>query len=381
MNNDLGIYIHIPFCLKKCYYCDFVSYSNKEEMIEKYIFALCKEILQNADILSERKVETIYIGGGTPSYIDAKYIKQILDTLYMLVDKQYLKEVTIECNPNSITKEKLEIYKESGINRISIGLQSIYDDILKTIGRVHTFSDFTSALELVNQSGIDNISIDLIYPLPNLDFNRFKDTVDYVIGLKDKNVKHISIYNLEVHENTKLDFLLKEGYASLVDEDEEYEMYKYLVSTLQEKGFLRYEISNYALEGYSSKHNLRYWEQKEYLGFGVNASSFLNSSRYKNIPSIEQYIDNIANNLPTKTDVEDMDLLSLMKEYIILSLRKIDGLNLMSFKTRYKKGIFDLFKEEIDDLIKNGLLILENNSLKLTTRGLEVANVVWETFV
>ena len=381
MNNDLGIYIHIPFCLKKCYYCDFVSYSNKEEMIEKYIFALCKEILQNADILSERKVETIYIGGGTPSYIDAKYIKQILDTLYMLEDKQYLKEVTIECNPNSITKEKLEIYKESGINRISIGLQSIYDDILKTIGRVHTFSDFTSALELVNQSGIDNISIDLIYPLPNLDFNRFKDTVDYVIGLKDKNVKHISIYNLEVHENTKLDFLLKEGYASLVDEDEEYEMYKYLVSTLQEKGFLRYEISNYALEGYSSKHNLRYWEQKEYLGFGVNASSFLNSSRYKNIPSIEQYIDNIANNLPTKTDVEDMDLLSLMKEYIILSLRKIDGLNLMSFKTRYKKGIFDLFKEEIDDLIKNGLLILENNSLKLTTRGLEVANVVWETFV
>lgn len=381
MNNDLGIYIHIPFCLKKCYYCDFVSYSNKEEMIEKYIFALCKEILQNADILSERKVETIYIGGGTPSYIDAKYIKQILDTLYMLVDKQYLKEVTIECNPNSITKEKLEIYKESGINRISIGLQSIYDDILKTIGRVHTFSDFTSALELVNQSGIDNISIDLIYPLPNLDFNRFKDTVDYVIGLKDKNVKHISIYNLEVHENTKLDFLLKEGYASLVDEDEEYEMYKYLVSTLQEKGFLRYEISNYALEGYSSKHNLRYWEQKEYLGFGVNASSFLNSSRYKNIPGIEQYIDNIANNLPTKTDVEDMDLLSLMKEYIILSLRKIDGLNLMSFKTRYKKDIFDLFKEEIDDLIKNGLLILENNSLKLTTRGLEVANVVWETFV
>lgn len=381
MNNDLGIYIHIPFCLKKCYYCDFVSYSNKEEMIEKYIFALCKEILQNADILSERKVETIYIGGGTPSYIDAKYIKQILDTLYMLVDKQYLKEVTIECNPNSITKEKLEIYKESGINRISIGLQSIYDDILKTIGRVHTFSDFTSALELVNQSGIDNISVDLIYPLPNLDFNRFKDTVDYVIGLKDKNVKHISIYNLEVHENTKLDFLLKEGYASLVDEDEEYEMYKYLVSTLQEKGFLRYEISNYALEGYSSKHNLRYWEQKEYLGFGVNASSFLNSSRYKNIPGIEQYIDNIANNLPTKTDVEDMDLLSLMKEYIILSLRKIDGLNLMSFKTRYKKDIFDLFKEEIDDLIKNGLLILENNSLKLTTRGLEVANVVWETFV
>ena len=214
MNNDLGIYIHIPFCIKKCYYCDFVSFMNKEDMVEKYTYAICTEILQNADILSEHKVETIYIGGGTPSYIDAKYIKQILDTLYMVIDKEYLKEVTIECNPNSITKEKIKVYKESGINRISIGLQSTHDDVLKTIGRVHNLKDFENALDIVNESEIDNISVDLIYPLPNLNFKRFKESVDYVIGLKDKNVKHVSIYNLEVHENTKLDFLLKEGYAS-----------------------------------------------------------------------------------------------------------------------------------------------------------------------
>ena len=231
MNNDLGIYIHIPFCIKKCYYCDFVSFMNKEDMVEKYTYAICTEILQNADILSEHKVETIYIGGGTPSYIDAKYIKQILDTLYMVIDKEYLKEVTIECNPNSITKEKIKVYKESGINRISIGLQSTHDDVLKTIGRVHNLKDFENALDIVNESEIDNISVDLIYPLPNLNFKRFKESVDYVIGLKDKNVKHVSIYNLEVHENTKLDFLLKEGYASLVDEDEEYEMYEYLRTT------------------------------------------------------------------------------------------------------------------------------------------------------
>ena len=383
MNNDLGIYIHIPFCLKKCYYCDFVSFMNKEDMIERYIYALCTEILQNADILCERKVDTIYIGGGTPSYIDAKYIKQILDTIYMVIDRKDLKEVTIECNPNSITKEKMDIYKECGINRVSIGLQSTHNDVLKTIGRVHSFEDFQNALDIVNNAGIDNISVDLIYPLPNLDFKRFKESVDYVIGLKDKNVKHVSIYNLEVHENTKLDFILKEGYVSLVDEDEEYEMYSYLKDTLENNGFHRYEISNYALPGFESNHNTRYWNQQEYLGFGVNASSFFNSSRYKNIPNLENYIEYINTNVPTKTEVEDLDLLSLMKEYIILSLRKTEGLSLINFKSKYKKDVFDLFKIEIDELIGKGLLILDNtnNALKLTDRGLEVANIVWEAFV
>ena len=383
MNNDLGIYIHIPFCLKKCYYCDFVSFMNKEDMIERYIYALCTEILQNADILCERKVDTIYIGGGTPSYIDAKYIKQILDTIYMVIDRKDLKEVTIECNPNSITKEKMDIYKECGINRVSIGVQSTKNDVLKTIGRVHSFEDFQNALDIVNNAGIDNISVDLIYPLPNLDFKRFKESVDYVIGLKDKNVKHVSIYNLEVHENTKLDFILKEGYVSLVDEDEEYEMYSYLKDTLENNGFHRYEISNYALPGFESNHNTRYWNQQEYLGFGVNASSFFNSSRYKNIPNLEKYIECINTNVPTKTEVEDLDLLSLMKEYIILSLRKTEGLSLINFKSKYKKDVFDLFKIEIDELIGKGLLILDNtnNALKLTDRGLEVANIVWEAFV
>ena len=383
MNNDLGIYIHIPFCLKKCYYCDFVSFMNKEDMIERYIYALCTEILQNADILCERKVDTIYIGGGTPSYIDAKYIKQILDTIYMVIDRKDLKEVTIECNPNSIIKEKMDIYKECGINRVSIGLQSTHNDVLKTIGRVHSFEDFQNALDIVKSAGIDNISVDLIYPLPNLDFKRFKESVDYVIGLKDKNVKHVSIYNLEVHENTKLDFILKEGYISLVDEDEEYEMYSYLKDTLENNGFHRYEISNYALPGFESNHNTRYWNQQEYLGFGVNASSFFNSSRYKNIPNLEKYIECINTNVPTKTEVEDLDLLSLMKEYIILSLRKTEGLSLINFKSKYKKDVFDLFKIEIDELIGKGLLILDNtnNALKLTDRGLEVANIVWEAFV
>ncbi len=381
MNNDIGIYVHIPFCLKKCYYCDFVSYQDKDELIDKYIYALCNEILQNAEILSQYNVTSIYIGGGTPSYIDAKYIKQILDTIYLLINKDELIEVTIELNPNSITEEKLKIYKDSGINRLSIGLQSNHNNVLKKIGRAHTIEDFEKALDLANNLEFENISVDLIYPLPDLNLNDFKNTVDYVVSLKNRNVKHISIYNLEIHENTKLDFLLKEGYLSLVNEDIEYEMYKYLNYTLPKNGYYRYEISNYAIPGFESVHNLKYWNQDRYLGFGVNASSFFGGTRYKNETNIEKYIDDVLSDKSTIIEKEEMDLLDLMKEYIILALRKIEGINVDDFKMKYKKNIYNIFLDEINELIQEGLLEKNKNNIKLTERGLEVANVVWERFI
>lgn len=383
MNNEIGVYIHIPFCLSKCFYCDFASFAKKEEMIEQYIYALCNEILKNAEILSQYKMTTIYIGGGTPSYIDEKYIKQILDTLMLFVNKEDLKEVTIELNPNSVTENKLVTYKEAGINRLSIGLQSTYDNILKKIGRAHKFEDFENTLELANKVGFNNISLDLIYPLPDLDLEKFKKSVDYAISLKDKNIKHISIYNLEVHENTKLAFLLNEGYVSLVDEDEEYEMYKYLKDTFERNGYHRYEISNYSLPGYESKHNLRYWNQELYLGFGSGASSFFGGARYSNVKSVEEYINRIENSNSVIEDesYEELDLLAIMKEYVMLSLRKIEGLNITKFKTKYKKDINDIFGEEIKELLDNGLIEKIDNHIRLTSRGLEVANLVWEKFV
>lgn len=381
MNNDIGIYIHIPFCLQKCFYCDFNSYANKQELVEKYTFALCNEILKNAEILSQYKISTIYIGGGTPSYIDSKYIKQILDTLFLFVDKEYLKEVTIEVNPNSVTEEKLKIYKESGVNRLSIGLQSNHNDILKKIGRAHKIEEFEKALDLANKVGFTNISSDLIYPLPNLDINRFNETLDYILNLKDKNIKHISIYNLEIHENTKLKFLLDEGYVSLVDEDEEYEMYEALNKRFKEAGYNRYEISNYCIPGYESNHNLRYWNQGLYLGFGAGASSFFGGSRYRNENSIEKYISYLDKGISIIAEKEDMDLLSLMKEYVMLALRKIEGLDITSFKSKYKKDVYELFSEELKELINQGLLEKDGNYIHLTQRGLEVANLVWEKFV
>ena len=381
MNNDIGIYIHIPFCLQKCFYCDFNSYANKQKLVEKYTFALCNEILKNAEILSQYKISTIYIGGGTPSYIDSKYIKQILDTLFLFVDKEYLKEVTIEVNPNSVTEEKLKVYKDSGVNRLSIGLQTNHNDILKKIGRAHKIEEFEKALDIANKVGFNNISADLIYPLPDLDLNRFNETLDYILNLKDKNIKHISIYNLEIHENTKLKFLLDEGYVTLVDEDEEYEMYTALNKRFKEAGYNRYEISNYSIPGYESNHNLRYWNQSLYLGFGAGASSFFGGSRYRNENSIEKYISYLDKGISIIAEKEDLDLLSLMKEYVMLALRKIEGLDVTNFKSKYKKDVYELFSEELNSLINDGLLEKEGNYIHLTQRGLEVANLVWEKFV
>lgn len=383
MRENIGIYIHIPFCKKKCFYCDFVSYENKENLIQEYIDAVCLEILQNAEILSEYNISTIYFGGGTPSLIKAEYIEKILNTLKLFVtNEKEINEITIEVNPNSASLDKLEKYYNLGINRLSIGLQSTHDKILRNIGRLHTFNDFKEVLKNANAVGFKNISVDLIYPLPGLNLSGFKETLNSVIKLKDEfNIKHISVYNLEVHENTRLDFLLKEGFVSLCNEDEEYKMREELNKRLQDNGFVKYEISNYAYPGFESKHNLCYWNQEKYIGFGVNASSFFNLKRYKNTSNIDKYIDGIKNNKNIVVETEELDKLSLMKEYIILKLRLSKGVEISEFKQRFGTDIFDIFNTEFNSLKKDNLVNITSKSISLTNRGEEVANIVWEMFV
>lgn len=383
MRENIGIYIHIPFCKKKCFYCDFVSYENKENLIQEYIDAVCLEILQNAEILSEYNISTIYFGGGTPSLIKAEYIEKILNTLKLFVtNEKEIKEITIEVNPNSASLDKLEKYYNLGINRLSIGLQSTHDKILRNIGRLHTFNDFKEVLKNANAVGFKNISVDLIYPLPGLNLSSFKETLNSVIKLKDEfNIKHISVYNLEVHENTRLDFLLKEGFVSLCNEDEEYKMREELNKRLQDNGFVKYEISNYAYPGFESKHNLCYWNQEKYIGFGVNASSFFNLKRYKNTSNIDKYIDGIKNNKNIVVETEELDKLSLMKEYIILKLRLSKGVEISEFKQRFGTDIFDIFNTEFNSLKKDNLVNITSKNISLTNRGEEVANIVWEMFV
>ena len=383
MRENIGIYIHIPFCYKKCFYCDFVSYENKEDIIEEYIDALCMEILQNAEILSEYTISTIYFGGGTPSYIDSKYITKVMDTLKLFVtDASSLKEVTIEVNPNSASLEKLTDYYNSGINRLSIGLQSTHDKILRNIGRTHSFKDFKSTLENAKNAGFTNISVDLMYPLPGLNITSFKDSLSSIMKLKDEyNIRHVSVYNLEVHENTRLDFLLKEGFVSLCNEEEEYEMRKELNNIIEKNNFKKYEISNYAIPGFESKHNLCYWNQEKYLGFGVNASSFFNLKRYTNTKDINEYISGIKNNQNIIVESEELDKLALMKEYVILKLRLKSGINKNEFKEKFNVYIYDIFNTEFTSLKNDNLVIEEEDRIYLSKRGEEVANIVWEMFV
>lgn len=383
MRENIGIYIHIPFCKKKCFYCDFVSYENKENLIQEYIDTVCLEILQNAEILSEYNISTIYFGGGTPSLIKVEYIEKILNTLKLFVtDEKEIKEITIEINPNSASLDKLEKYYNLGINRLSIGLQSTHDKILRNIGRLHTFNDFKEVLKNANAVGFKNISVDLIYPLPGLNLSGFKETLNSVIKLKDEfNIKHISVYNLEVHENTRLDFLLKEGFVSLCNEDEEYKMREELNKRLQDNGFVKYEISNYAYPGFESKHNLCYWNQEKYIGFGVNASSFFNLKRYRKTSNIDKYIDGIKNNKNIVVETEELDKLSLMKEYIILKLRLSKGVEISEFKQKFGTDIFDIFNTEFNSLKKDNLVNITSKNISLTNRGEEVANIVWEMFV
>lgn len=383
MRENIGIYIHIPFCKKKCFYCDFVSYENKENLIQEYIDTVCLEILQNAEILSEYNISTIYFGGGTPSLIKVEYIEKILNTLKLFVtDEKEIKEITIEINPNSASLDKLEKYYNLGINRLSIGLQSTHDKILRNIGRLHTFNDFKEVLKNANAVGFKNISVDLIYPLPGLNLSGFKETLNSMIKLKDEfNIKHISVYNLEVHENTRLDFLLKEGFVSLCNENEEYKMREELNKRLQDNGFVKYEISNYAYPGFESKHNLCYWNQEKYIGFGVNASSFFNLKRYRNTSNIDKYIDGIKNNKNIVVETEELDKLSLMKEYIILKLRLSKGVEISEFKQKFGTDIFDIFNTEFNSLKKDNLVSITSKNISLTNRGEEVANIVWEMFV
>lgn len=383
MREKIGIYIHIPFCIKKCFYCDFVSYQNKNDLIGKYVDAVCLEILQNSEILSEYDISTIYFGGGTPSMIDSIYIEKIVNTLKLFVSNEdTIKEITIEVNPNSASLDKLESYYNMGINRLSIGLQSSHDKILRNIGRLHTFNDFKEVLKNANTVGFKNISVDLIYPLPGLNLTGFKETLNSIINLKDKfNIKHISVYNLEIHENTRLDFLLKEGFIDLCDEDEEYKMREELNKKLQDNGFIKYEISNYAYPGFESKHNLCYWNQERYLGFGVNASSFFNLKRYKNTSDINKYIDGIYNNKDIVVESEELDKLALMKEYVILKLRLTEGLEVLEFKQKFGIDIFEIFNEELNSLKNDKLISINTKNIFLTKRGEEVANIVWEMFV
>lgn len=390
-NKELGIYIHIPFCKKKCYYCDFVSFSNLENKQTGYIEALKKEI--SCYDLEEYNVTTIYIGGGTPSYIDCYEIKEILDELRKRLKNNETKfsdiEITIEVNPGTVDKEKLEVYKLSGVNRLSIGLQSTKDILLKEIGRIHTYKEFLQSYEHAKQVGFENINIDLMLGLPNQSIQDMKDSLKEVIKMEPN---HISIYSLIVEEKTPIKKLIEEGELQLPEEIQERRMYWYVKSMLELSGYNHYEISNFAKEGRESKHNMNCWEQKEYIGLGVAAHSYINGIRYSNVTDLDCYIKNmmelknVKKQLQSKTNIiynicEIQNLEDKQKEYMLLGLRKIQGVSITKFKEKYVENPIFLFRKQMEKLTKEDLLQIDGDYIRLTNKGLDFANQVWEEFV
>ena len=373
---EIGIYIHIPFCIKKCEYCDFVSYCNKKEYVPQYINALKKEIKNN--INKEYKITTIYIGGGTPSSIEENYIADIIETIKLNMNEENLKdfeniEVTIEVNPGTVNKEKLQVYKKIGINRLSIGLQETHNELLKSIGRIHTYEEFIKTYKLARKIGFNNINVDLMIALPNQTIQDIKENLENITKL---NPEHISVYSLILEEGTPFYNKYNENKIKLPDEELERNMYWYVKNTLENNGYMHYEISNFSKKGFESKHNMNCWNQEEYLGFGVAAHSYNNRIRYSNTNSIEEYIKGSNKIIHEEQTLEDMQ-----KEYMLLGLRKIEGINIQKFKNKFEQNPIFIFKEQLNKLVDEELIIVDGNEIKLTNKGLDLANIVWEEFV
>ena len=377
---EIGIYIHIPFCKSKCIYCDFNSFAKKDYYIEEYINAVIKEIEEYGKQNKEVLIKTIYIGGGTPSYISENYIKEILEAIKNNFKILSNAEITIEINPGTVNRRKLNTYYKAGINRLSIGLQSTNDKLLKQLGRVHDFEDFLETIRLANTIGFSNINADCMIGLPNQTIFDVEETLNVLINLR---LTHISVYSLIVEPNTPLEKKIESGELKLPDEEIERYMYWFAKRKLEENGYLHYEISNFAKPLFRSKHNLDCWNQKEYKGFGVSASSYENEIRYTNISSIEKYVENVQNGQFKKNYIveEKQDREVMMKEYMLLGLRKITGVSINQFRKKF--GTIPIFKynKEITKLTNEGLIESNGINIRLTKKGLDLANLVWEEFV
>ena len=375
---EIGIYVHIPFCVKKCYYCDFISYPNNLEMQDEYVKRIIKEIEDNKENLKNNKITTVYIGGGTPSSIKKEHIKEILEKIFEIsnIKNKENIEITIEVNPGTVTKQKLQLFRNCGINRISIGLQSTNNDLLKKIGRIHNYQQFLDTYNWAKEAGFENINVDLMLGIPNQTIEDLKESLEKIVNLKPK---HISVYSLIVEEGTPIEKMINTGKLKLPEDYEERNEYHYTKNYLEVKGYKHYEISNFSIQGYESEHNMNCWKQKSYIGFGVAAHSYMNGIRYSNTSNLIDYIEKPSNEI--KTIHEKQNTADMEKEYMMLGLRKIDGVTISEFKSKFGQNPIYLFRKELEKLVREELIEIDLDNIRLTNKGLDLANLVWEEFV
>ena len=383
---QIGLYIHIPFCKQKCSYCDFCSYANKESFIKRYIQCVLKEIIEvgnNNKIDFENGkddlflVKTIYIGGGTPSLIDSKYIVQIIEDIKLNFEIDEKAEITIEVNPGTVTLEKLEDYKRAGINRLSIGLQSTHEHLLKEIGRIHTYLDFLDTFRFAREAGFENINVDLMIGIPNQTLEEVKDSIEEIVSMEPE---HISVYSLILEENTPLFKKVEEG-LELPNEDLERKMYWAVKQTLEQNNYIHYEISNFAKKGYESKHNMGYWQDVPYLGLGVAAHSYLAGQRYAASTDIASYIAGVRTGEFALAQEEAADRKTSMEEFCFLALRTAQGIDKKRFAQKFNCSIQSVYADVIANMKAKKLLFEIDNSIALTELGMKYGNMVFSEFI
>ncbi len=370
---NTGIYIHIPFCKSKCAYCDFNSYAGLEDCISPYFSALNKEI-SLASKETDSVIDTIYFGGGTPSFVAPSFIQKTLDTVFSCYNVSSNAEISIECNPKTIDLDGLRLLKSSQANRLSIGLQSTDDAFLRTLGRIHNVNDFEDCLTNARRAGFDNISIDLMYGLPEQTISHWQKTLEDATSF---GAQHISCYCLKIEENTPF----ARCNLSLPDDDTVADMYDVCVSYLKSHGYERYEISNFAKEKMYSKHNLKYWKCEDFRGFGAGAYSYINNIRFSNERLVNEYIKKINETGSAITETIKSSLADQISEFIFLGLRCESGISLPEFEQNFNCSIFDIYPDVINKYVNAGFLICDKSTLRFSDKGFFVSNSILSDFV
>ena len=375
--DKISLYIHIPFCAQKCLYCDFPSFARKDHLRKAYIEALNKEIISLREKHNNLEINTIFIGGGTPSVLEADELECLLKEvakLNMAKDIEY----SMECNPGNLTEEKLEVMKKYGVNRISMGLQAKQDNLLKGLGRIHNYKTFKENFLLAKKVGFNNINVDLMFGLPNQRLNEWEETLREIISLEPA---HISAYSLIIEEGTAFYNLYENDKLKLPTEEEERQMYHLAKKILEENGFNQYEISNYAKEGKECRHNLAYWNMDNWIGVGSAAASYINGKRIKNISSVEKYINSINEKREAVEEIINNSKNDNMEEFMFMGLRKINGIDENEFKNRFSMNINDVYGEILNKYIDEGLLIRESGRIFLSEKGIEISNIIMADFL
>ena len=382
MKRPLELYLHIPFCVRKCEYCDFLSGPASDLVRSGYVEQLRQEILCQSAYYQGYEAVTVFLGGGTPSLLKEGEIAALMDTVHRCFAVSPEAEITIEANPGTVTMEKLQTYRACGINRISIGLQSANDRELKALGRIHTYDDFLKTYQRVRQAGFANVNVDLMSALPGQTMASWKNTMKKTAMLKPE---HISAYSLILEEGTPFYEKYHDHPEALPGEDEEREMYYAAKAFLKEQGYERYEISNYARRGYACRHNVGYWTGREYLGLGLGASSYIQGCRFRNEPDLQKY-SRIRMDGPEADEKLHLEMHPLtekeqMEEFMFLGLRMMEGVSGSEFLERFGQNMWNVYGDVLKKLEANHLIVVESPRVRLSEFGIDISNYVLSEFL